>query len=264
MVDVFTIKLLLSFLVGGLWVLFATIFADKFGTKIGGLVTGFPSTLLFGLLFIAWTQSAQVAVSSTTIVPAIGGIDVLFMAFYIYFARKSFWGSLFLSVVLWAVLSYFLVIIHFNNFIISLLLYFFLLVISYFVVEHKFMTKSVEGKKIYYTIPILLFRGILSGGIIAFAVFMAKIGGPIIGGIFTMFPAATISTILITHHAHGADFSSGIVKSTILGTIAVIIYVILVRYTYLSIGLLFGTIVAIIGSFFGAYAVYLTISKGTS
>lgn len=65
----FLIKLALSFLIGGLWIIVATIVADKLGSKIGGLIGGLPSTIMFGLFFIGWTQGPAVAVQATTIAP---------------------------------------------------------------------------------------------------------------------------------------------------------------------------------------------------
>ncbi|MFH1832952.1 MAG: DUF3147 family protein [Candidatus Levyibacteriota bacterium] len=259
--DLFLLKLFISFVSGGLWVLFTTILADKFGTKIGGLVNGMPSTLLFGLLFIAWTQSPQTSVNATTIVPAIGGINMLFMASYIYFVRINFSLSLMFSVFLWMIFSFLFLLIHLNNFIVSILIYVILLLLSYLLVEHILKTKSIEGKKIKYSFNLLLSRGILSGFIIAFAVLVAKIGGPIMGGIFSMFPAATVSTILITHRAHGSEFSSGVVKSILLGSVGAIMYGLLVRYTYLSIGVFLGTLVSMLGAYLSGYLVYYLVIK---
>src|SRR6185437_15423911 len=79
MSDLFTLKLCLSFFVGGLYVVIATVFADKFGSKIGGLISGLPSTVLFGLLFIAWTQNTQAAVDATTPIPAVVGVACFFL-----------------------------------------------------------------------------------------------------------------------------------------------------------------------------------------
>ncbi|MBN1224817.1 MAG: DUF3147 family protein, partial [Candidatus Aminicenantes bacterium] len=54
MTKIFLIKLVLSFFVGGAWVAAATLIADKYGTKIGGIIIGLPSTLLVSLFFIGW------------------------------------------------------------------------------------------------------------------------------------------------------------------------------------------------------------------
>ncbi len=73
---------------------------------------------------------------------------------------------------------------------------------------------------------------------------------------FSAFPAATVSTFLITYFAHGAKFSAGIAKSAMLGAIGVVLYAILIRFTYNSIGVIPGTIIATLGSFFVGYLIY--------
>lgn len=62
MTTAFISKLALSFLIGGLWIALGIALAERRGPKLGGLIIGFPSTVLFSLFFIAWTQSTQAAV----------------------------------------------------------------------------------------------------------------------------------------------------------------------------------------------------------
>lgn len=261
MVDIFLLKLILSFVVGGFWITLATILAEKYGTKIGGIITGLPSTIVVALFFIGWTQSPNIAVQATTIVPIIGGINCLFIVAYLFLLRINFWLSLFGSLLLWSVLSFGLVFIKFNNFIFSLIAYVTLVLISYCIVERKFKIKSEPSKKIKYTSSILLFRGLFGGFIISLAVIMSKIGGPLLGGMFAMFPAMFLSALLITYFAHGALFSSAVMKVPILSAISVIIYGIIVRYTYLPLGLWIGTFISILISFVSAYLIYCFVIR---
>ena len=105
--------------------------------------------------------------------------------------------------------------------------------------------KSEGVKNIQYNGPQLLFRGILSGGIIAFAVIMAKVGGPLLGGTFAAFPAVLLSVIIITYLAHGRAFSCETVKALMVGgAINVPTYATVVRYTYPHFGLLYGSLIS--------------------
>jgi Protein of unknown function (DUF3147) len=259
--EIFYLKLFLSFLIGGAWVVFTTVFSDRFGTKIGGTISGLPSTVLFSLLFIALTQSPQAAVASTTLLPAIGGVVALFMAWYIYFVKRNFWFALISACSVWALLSFCIVLFHPTTFLISLLMYLILFFIAYYLVEKKMYVPSVSGKKIVYTPWVVLFRGVFSGGIVALAVLLAKISGPVIGGVFAIFPATTISIILITYFEHGASFSAAMVKSIFLSMTSVIIYAIFVRYTYVPLGITWGTILAAIASILTVWALFHTVVK---
>lgn len=79
MADLFIVKLILSFFVGGLYTIISTVAADKFGSKIGGLISGLPSTALFGLFFIGWTQNPQASSEATTLIPASLGVSCIFV-----------------------------------------------------------------------------------------------------------------------------------------------------------------------------------------
>jgi uncharacterized membrane protein (GlpM family) len=254
--NIFLLKLFLSFIVGSFWITTGTVLAEKHGTKIGGLVAGLPSTILISLFFIAWTQSTRVAVEATTIVPIIGGINCLFIVAYIFLLRINFWLALSGSLLVWLLFSSALVLIKFSSLTLSLIAYICLLIISYYVVERKLQIKSESGKKIRYTSSIMIFRGLFSGFIIALTVVLAKIGGPLLGGMFAMFPAMFIGTLFITYFAHGASFSSAVMKASILGAIGVVIYGVAVRYTYLPFGLWAGTFISIIISYGGAFLVH--------
>ena len=46
----FVIKVLISFVVAGIWIAGATLLAERFGSKIGGLITNLPSNILISLI----------------------------------------------------------------------------------------------------------------------------------------------------------------------------------------------------------------------
>ena len=52
MPDIFIIKLILSFIVGVVWITCVTVFAEKFGSRVGGAVAGIPATMVTNLFFI--------------------------------------------------------------------------------------------------------------------------------------------------------------------------------------------------------------------
>ena len=264
MINVFTIKLIISFLVGGTWVAAATLIADKYGTKIGGIIVGLPSTLLVSLFFIGWTQSPGVAVEATTIVPVIGAVNALFLVAYIALVRVNFWLALCASALLWAGCSFGLVRLRFSNFALSLAIYVMVVVVSYLIIEKGIRVRSEPARKINHTFGVLLFRGLLSGVIIASAVFLGKIGGPLLGGMFAMFPAMFLGTLLITYFSQGPLFSSAVMKVALISAVSVVFYGVLVRYTYIPLGLWWGTLVSIIISFSAAYFIHVLVVKRIS
>ncbi len=248
MTSIFLLKVFLSFLAGSLWITAGTILAERYGTKIGGLIAGVPSTILMSFFFIAWTQSVNTAVEATSIVPLIGGITCLFVVAYIVLLKINFWVALIGAIIVWSFLSYTVVFLELNNFAVSLIAYVLLLFLSYRFVDKVLKVRSEPGKKLRFTFAAMLFRALFSGGVIALAVIMTKIGGPLLGGMFSMFPAMFIGILCITYFSNGPSFSAAVMKAAMLGAISVVVYGMSVRYTYLTLGLMWGTVVSFLAS----------------
>lgn len=262
MIDTFLIKLILCFFVGSIWITLATIIAERFGTKLGGVIAGLPSTILIALFFIGWTQTPLIAYQATSIVPIIMGIDALFIVIYVLLSRYNFYLSILTSLITWFVLSLGLVFLKFSSFKLSIIGFIFLLALSFYILEKRSRILSESKKRIQYTFSHLLFRGLLSGTIITLAVVMAKIGGPLLGGTFASFPAVMLSTMIITYFAHGKTFSSAVMKVLMVsGTVNVVIYAIAVRYFYLYLGLISGTLISFLISLMCGYLIYLFVNK---
>lgn len=259
---VFALKVILSFFVGGVYAIGATVIADKLGSKIGGLISALPSTVLFGLLFIAWTQSVQVSVSAMTIVPATIGLACVYLVTYVTLVKKNVWLAVLVAGLIWAVFAYGLLALHVTNLFLSILIFCVFFCIAYVFINHIYTIPAKQGNKITYTTKILLLRGIISGGVVAFSVLMAKIGGPVLGVMFSTFPAMFTSTVLITYFSHGHEFSSAMGKSSLFGWISSLIFTIVAYYSLLPLGVFFGTLLALLACYGSAYAVYqLTVKK---
>lgn len=71
-----------------------------------------------------------------------------------------------------------------------------------------------------------------------------------------MFPAMFISTLLVAYHAHGAEFSASLAKSSLLAAVSIVMYAVVVRVTYLPLGIAMGTLIAAITSAITGYAMY--------
>lgn len=261
MEKLFLIKLGLSFVIGGTWVIIATILADRFGSKTGGLLSGLPSTIIFSLFFLAWTQGTSLAVKATDIIPAIVGVDTLFLVNYLWLIKKGLWPALGASILLWLVFAFGLALFKFSHYWALMAGYLFILLVSVWVVEKKLKIKSVSGKKLVYTPGVILMRGLISGSIIAFSVLMGKISGPLIGGMFSCFPAMFISTIIVTYNSRGSVFSAATMKSAVLSTISLVVYSTAVRHSYLPLGIIWGSLFSVLVSFFSGYLVYRFLIK---
>ena len=253
--------LILSFLVGGTWVALSTWIAERFGTKMGGFTAGLPSTILVSLFFIGWTQSPQAAAQAASIAPMVGTVNSIFLIIYIAVVRRSFRLAISTSLMFWTAAAAALVLLDFRAFGISLLVYVSLIPLCYFAIEKVIKIRSLDARSTAFSFPVVLARAAFSGTVIASAVLMARLSGPLLGGVISMFPAVFLSTLLITYHAHGPGFSSAVMKTALFGSISVVLYGILVKFLYPGLGLWWGTLVCIVMSFSGAVFIHTCVIK---
>jgi hypothetical protein len=256
---VFLLKLFLSFAVGGAWVVLATVSADKLGPKVGGLVSGLPSTVALGLFFLAWTQNTGAAVQA--VVPLVAGINSLFLANYVYWVRKNVRLAVLSSLTLWFVLAAALVSARFDDFAVSLIGFGFLFLLSFYLMERVFKIVSVQGKVLRHAPRLILARALGGGLAVSLAVYLGKVGGPLWGGIFSTFPAMFISTMLVTYFAHGPAFSAGVMKNAMLSGTSVVVYAVAVRIAYPPMALWAGTLVALFVSLGSGWAIYRRVIR---
>ncbi len=265
MVDAFTVKLILAFIVGATWITGATIIAERFGSKIGGVISGLPSTSVLALFFIGWTQTPLVAAAATNTIPAIMGLDAFFVASFIFLSKNKLLISVGLSLLVWFLAAMIFVLFGLNNFGLSLLIFAVFFVVSYILGEKIINVKSQGRRKMIYTPGQIIFRAGLTGSIVSFAVIMTKLGGPVVGGVFASFPAIMTSTMIITKLAHGRDFSVAVMKVMMVsGSFNCVIYTTLVGLFYPTLGLITGTISAFAISLFTGFLTYLVVNKKMS
>lgn len=263
--SLFWYKILLSFIVGGIWVTLTTIIAEKFGSKTGGLMGGLPSTIVVALLFIGLTQSAEIAAQATTIVPLAHGFNTFFILTFIWAIPGGLKRAVPLSLLVWFLSAGLLVILNIERYWISLSGWLVFLITAYLLLEKILRIHSYVNIPIRYSPEQLLLRAFFSGSVIAFAVIMGKLGGPLLGGIFATFPAMFLTTLIITCRSGGAGFARATAKALLIsGLFNVIIYTIIVRYLFLSMGLFPGTAIALAISAATGYLTFLFMRRWVS
>src|SRR5579872_2746526 len=82
------INLIGAFVIGGLWITITTIIAEKFGSTIGGVIVGLPSTSVVAFLFIGLDQSPAAASQATTLFPIGYAFTAIFLAAFVLFSKK--------------------------------------------------------------------------------------------------------------------------------------------------------------------------------
>lgn len=258
----FIIEVILSVVIGGIWVTFSTVIVDKLGTKIGGLIAGLPSTVVVALFFIGLSQGVENAVQSTSVVPFSFAANGPFILVYAKLSKKGLWWSMGAALLVWFGISYLIILFNFNNFLLGLIICIFVLLTSTFVFEKKFDAPSIAGIKPKLEKLSLVIRALFAGLIIGSAVVASKFLDPLFGGILASFPAVFVSTLIILHNSRGAKVSIGLAKSLLIsGFINVISYIVTIRFLYVLVGLYWGTLLGLLVSAITAYLTHKLIFK---
>jgi hypothetical protein len=254
---IFLFQLLLTFLIGSSWIYVTVLAGLRFGSKTGGFIGGLPSTALLSFFFIGFTQTPEIASSDTTIFPIAIAVSCLFLVVYASLAHRGFIPAILISLCFWFLLSIFIYFSHSENFILNLAIYAVVMIFAYFLMEKVLLIKSITSNKKMELKKHLAIRSLFGGGVVMLSVLIAKIGGPVLGGIITAFPAMFISVLTISYKAHGIEFSKAMTKPLMVtGMITVAVYAIALRYLYIYTGLYVGTFLSIFISGISAYLTY--------
>jgi len=237
----FLLQVLVPFVLSALIVVFITIIAERYGTKIGGIIGALPHLIIVAFVFIALNKGVDFASKAALVVPAEMGVNIMFLLLFTHLCHRSLDLALGASLGIWALLSALLVAMEFPNIFVSLLVYVLVSTGSFLMLEKVRKVRSTGQVKVEYTPRKMVFRGVLAGTVITTAVLLSEIGS-VISGIFSVFPALFLSTMIITHLEHGPDFSKGMAKSMIFGTPSVVSYAVGVNLLYPGLGILWGTL----------------------
>ena len=246
MIDL-VLEIALPFILSALIVILITIIAERYGTKIGGIIGTLPSTIIIAYIFIALNQGIVFASDSVTVVPAELGINIVFICVFAILAYRSTFIAFIGSFFIWIALSSTLLFLNMHYIYLSIIIFTISLISTFIVLEKKFKIKSQGKTKVHYTPLKILLRGILTGTVITISVLLSNID-EVLSGIFTVFPAIFSSTMIITLKEHGPNFSAGMAKSIIIGSPSVMIYAVGIHFLYPIYGIFLGSIFAFIVS----------------
>jgi hypothetical protein len=243
MIDLlFILYLVLAFAVGSFWVTAITLAAEKWGSIVGGILGGLPSTSAFSFMFIGLNQSTNVATEATTVFPLAFSVTCSYLFFYAYFAQKSFKQGIVISLAIWFTISLFIVGAGLSDFVVALIGGIGVSVLTYIGFVKKLQLRNLKGEQKLFKLREILFRGVGAGFLVSISVMISQIGGPILGGISAAFPALFTSTIIILYHSKGVEFSRAITKPLVFsGILTIIPYSVAVKYLYPILGVWVGT-----------------------
>ncbi len=242
--QLFGLKVLLSFLIAGFWIGGATLLAERLGSRIGGLVTNLPSTILIALLFVGLVHDAGFAARATRAVPVGMTIDTLFLTVFILTVRRGLTIALPLSLLTWFVLALTAAAIQGITFGVGIGLYLVVMLLTWSGLEFVLHIPARERNIRRYSSGALLIRVLFAGSVVGATVLLSGYVGEWWTGIFSTFPAVMLSSMCILTMVQGADFARATGKVMVLASTNILVYTAFVALTYPALGLVLGTMTA--------------------
>ncbi len=250
-------RLLRSCVGGGGGTAAATVAADRLGSRIGGFLSGLPSTVVVTFFFIGLVQGTGAAVRATTVFPLGFAVTGIFLLVFAAVSRRSFAAGFAAGLSVWTVLSALILVADPRSFVLSLLVFAAVTAASFLLTGKVLRPPEARPGGGRHSPLQVLARGCFGGAIIVVSVLLSRVGGPVFGGVFAGFPAVFTSTLFIGYREHGLDFARAIVRPMLLtGMITIGVYGVCVRLLYPGCGLWLGTVLSFLASLVSAALVF--------
>jgi len=249
----YAINLLSRGIAGAVIVVMVTYAADRFGPRIGGFLSVFPSVSATSLIIIALIHGTSfVSEASLSTLFGLTGIYFFLITIYygyIHYVRSKENGKIILLFI-FAFIIYGITVFTYLAFVSEGSIYNVIPLIISFIFA-KFVISGVKTEEsideIYRPRSVEhLARGGLGGGFVVFATVMADLFGPLYGGIFSSFPSTIASYLIVLAISHSELFLVRTIKYMGSALLATGIYVIGVWYTYPQYGVIIGTVISYI------------------
>lgn len=262
MTDTFLFRLVLSFLIGGMWITVASVVAERMGSKIGGVIGGLPSTAVVAFGFIGWTQGAQQAYDATTAFPLTFAANAFYMVAYAALSPRGLWAGVGAALATWLLSEALILWLGISDIWVSAAFWIAALVIAYLALERWLKVRSSERIKVRYTAGQMLGRAAFAGGIVTLAVLGSRVGGPIWGSVFAAFPALYTSTLILVSRSAGVAFSRSLTTPLMVSSVVnVTVFVLALRSVVLQLPLGWALAAAYGVSMVSAYGTYGFIKR---
>lgn len=233
----------LSFTVASTVVAVASVLAERYGPRIGGIIATLPTTIVVNTLFMSWIHDPVFTSGAMVQTVVMMGANSVFLALYVLAIPLGWWRAGLVALGGWAAIA--AVLLNFPSpFIwVSVALFTLLTVASFLWLDRKVAADTVAVKTRNTPLQIAA-RGLLAGAVVANAQILANALGPVWGGIFVPAPAIFLSTMWIFHRTQGGAFAGSVARSMCLAGFIPMIYATVVSLSFPTLGIWWGSLLA--------------------
>lgn len=238
----FGLSLIAKMAVTAVFVVAATVAAERAGPLVGGLVATLPLGAGPVYVFLALDHSAQFIAQSAVNSLAINNVNVIFALVYALLAqRRSLTQSLSLSLLLWFVLAWGVHAVHWT--VLSAGLVNVVVIGTCIALARPLRHVRIPPVRTYWTDLVL--RATLVALLVGVAVSLSFRIGPGGSGILAVFPIILISVILILHRRVGGKPTAAVMANAVLGLVGFAVACVVLHFTAEPFGAAIGLTLAL-------------------
>lgn len=248
------LQIALSFLVAGLWIGTATLAGERLGSRLAGLITNLPSTILVTLLFIALTRGPGYAAAAAASATLGMGLCILFLVTFILAVPRGLGWALGLSFGAWLLAAWLVNLLPPPTLARGVLLFLLVNALAVLVLERLLAIPPVPQRPRPFSAGLLAGRALFAGSVVAGAVTAAQLAPPSLAGILSCFPAMYSSSLVILARSQGPAFARASGKAMVFSASSIIVYAAAVAALFPRVGPWLGTALG-----FALAALYLAL-----
>jgi hypothetical protein len=239
-----TLELAASFLVGGAWVVLASLAAQHVGGKVGGFIAGLPATAVLAIFFITYTEGARHGFDVAGVFPLAVSVNALFLAAFAAFSRESFSIGLSTSLGFWVLVQSILLHHHPVSFRAVVALGVVLLLACLLFVA-RLEIPDPGSRPVRHRPGEIAIRAGSGGAFIVLAMIGSREGGPILGSILSAFPSTVVATLVISDAYAGREVTRVMaLPMMVSGVVNCMVFAVVYRHVVLQMHVLSAVAVA--------------------
>jgi hypothetical protein len=241
-VSAFALRVAASFVVAGTWIGAATLVAERYGSRVGGLVGNLPSTIVVSFIFIALTKNLAYTTRVAQAVPVGMTIDTVFMLLFVLGARLNLAAAIGASLAGWFAMAFAANSLGMPSWPVGCALCVGACALVFLIMEKGLKLHTHSARIVRYSPAQVLARVAFAGTVVAVSVVVARFAGPYWAGLFSTFPAVMLSTLVILYITQGRAFASATAKVLTISAPNILLYAFVASKVFPRGGLLAGTL----------------------
>ncbi len=257
----FSLQVLASFVLAGLWISGATLVAERLGSRLGGLIANLPSNIVISYIFIALANDVHYAADATAAVPVGMLVDTVFLLVLILTLRWNTVVAVILSLSGWFALAWLAATLGAFSLSWSVPVYLISAVLIWAVLEYGLDIPASPRTRAPFLFSALLWRALFAGSVVGTTVLLSRFLPPYWVGLISTFPAVLLSSMVILATVQGPAFARATGKILVLSSTNIIVYALIIRLAYPEVGILWGTILGFSGAVLAVWAMRPVVDR---